>query len=276
MPSESEAAGTGSEEGQSKDPKKLLEAAASSRPTAINAQTYVKKWGTSSNPVALICDDGHTYVVKARQPNNATIGHVVVAEQVVARIGLLIGAPVPEVALVEVPALLVSAQPEMGHMQPGVAHGSRFMADVTEQMALDNTHAENRERFALLAVLYGWMAASDHQFVYNKTGPRLVHSVDHGHFFPGGPNWTLASLTQPSSAQLDSTITNACALTQEEKENAVRHLVKVKETDLARIVAIPPEDWGFVEAERIALLDYLTRRRDEILAAFPVKSGDSK
>jgi hypothetical protein len=54
---------------------------------------------------------------------------------------------------------------------------------------------DNRPRFAALAVLYGWIPAGDAQLIYRQTVSHLVYSVDHGHFFPGGPNWTLAGLS---------------------------------------------------------------------------------
>ena len=48
-----------------------------------------------------------------------------------------------------------------------------------------------KNRCALLAVMYGWFQAGDNQLLYRKTPPELVFSVDHGHFFPGGPEWTV-------------------------------------------------------------------------------------
>jgi hypothetical protein len=217
-----------------------------------------------------MCDDGKIYVVKACQTSKATMGHSMVAEQVVARVGRLIGAPVPEVALVDVPAALISAQAEMSHMNPGIAHGSKFMDGVSERMAIDHMQVpENRDRFGRLAVLYGWMVASDHQFLYNKTGPPLVHSVDHGHFFPGGPGWTVASLASAPVAHLDDAILNPCALTPEEKENAASQIRTVQDCDLREIADVPPAHWGLTEEERTALKAYLSRRRDEIMATFP-------
>jgi hypothetical protein len=258
-----------SEESQTTSPRDLLNNVSGARQAPVRAMTYIRKWETSSKPVALMCDDGQTYVVKALQNNNPLMGRVMVTEQVVARIGLLIGAPVSGVALVDVPAALISTQPEMQHLNHGVAHGSKFMAEVTEQMGLEPAHPLNRDRFARLAVLYGWVSASDLQFVYNKVEPRLVHSVDHGHFLVGGPNWTLTSLAQPSIAQLDATVTNACSLTSEEKDNAVRYLFNIDNHAVAEIVSIPPVEWGFADDERVAFLDYLLRRRDQIKSAFP-------
>src|SRR5258708_10604242 len=71
------------------------------RPTPIKATTYIRKWDTNSKPVALMCEDGATYVVKALQAARADMGRVLVNEQIVARLGRLIHAPVPHFAFID-------------------------------------------------------------------------------------------------------------------------------------------------------------------------------
>jgi hypothetical protein len=66
------------------------------------AHTFVRKWETSSSPALFVCDDGHEYVVKG-----VHAGRMIVNDNLVARIGKRIGAPVPEVAIVHVPSELV-------------------------------------------------------------------------------------------------------------------------------------------------------------------------
>lgn len=200
----------------------------------------------------------------------AEMGRVLVNDQIVARLGELIHAPVPNVALIDVPAELVANQAEMAHMMAGIAHGSQFVENVTERAGFEHAVVlENRQRFALLAVLFGWIGAQDHQFVYSKTGPQLVYSVDHGHFFPSGPAWTEASLAGAPESQPDTQITNACNITQPELHEAIRALSDVGDEALAYIVAVPPDEWGLTMEERMALLNYLTKRRDELLAMLP-------
>jgi hypothetical protein len=158
------------------------------RPAPIKATTYLQKWPSHSQPVALMCEGGSKYVVKALQANRvAEMGRVLVNDHVTARLGTLVRAPVPQCALIDVPAELIANQPEMSHLMAGIAHGSQFVENVTERAGFEHANVlENRPRFALLAVLFGWIGAQDHQFVYSKTAPQLVYSVDHGHFFPGG------------------------------------------------------------------------------------------
>lgn len=242
-------------------------------PAPIRSSTYLRKWPSHSQPVALVCEDGGNYVVKALQANRvAEMGRVMVNDQIVARMGQLIDAAVPKVALIDVPAVLIANQPEMSHMLAGIAHGSLFIENVTERDNFQHTNVpENRPRFAKLAVLFGWIGAQDHQFVYSKTAPQLVYSVDHGHFFPGGPVWTDASLAGAAPAQPDTQVSSACNLTEPELRNAIRALHAVRDEALISIVALPPAEWGLTMEERIALLEFLKRRRDNLLAMFPRK-----
>ena len=237
------------------------------RAAPVTAHTFLQVWPSFSKPVALLCDDGQKYVVKALQASRIEMGRVLVNDQVVARLGALVSAPVPHVALVNVPAELLAAQPEMAHMSPGIAHGSQLIENVTERAGLVHTNVpENRGRFARLSVLYGWTAAADHQFVYQKTDPHLVHSVDHGHFFGNGPTWTEATLLGCPAAQLDATIGPACNLTAEERDEALRELTTFASPEIACAVALPPDSWGITMAERLALVEFLVRRRDQLLA----------
>src|SRR2546425_5181788 len=207
---------------------------------ALRAHTFVRNWGSASDPVALLCDGGEVYVVKARHNGRPEIARMMVAERVVCSIGRVLGAPVPEVAFVEVPAELVAAQPELANFISGIAHGAKFIANTTERDGINHAaEAENRVRFARLAVLFGWAHGADHQFIYEKTPPHRVYSHDHGHFLPGGPNWSVASLTQ-HDAHLDAVIAGGCNLTPVEINEAIVHLKGVVPADIERVVAGVP------------------------------------
>src|SRR5260221_8222271 len=119
-------------------------------------------------------------------------------DQVCGRLGGAMGASVPTVCLVEITDDLIKAnRKKMGHLKPCVGHGSRRIPDVTGRVG-DLSHAEkgdNRQRFNKLSVFYGWLVCGDMQFLKGTQPPHTVYSHDHGHFFPGGPMWTQASLT---------------------------------------------------------------------------------
>jgi len=125
---------------------------------------------------------------------------------------------------------------------------------------------ENRKRFARLAILYGWVQAGDHQFIYQQSSPELVYSVDHGHFFPGGPKWQATNLTGATAAEPDQQLASGCNLTPEELREAAAGLSCISEAMIERIVASPRDEWGITQADRLALVRYLIRRRDELRA----------
>src|SRR5258705_3658080 len=112
----------------------------------VQAHTYLHRWTTSSQPVKLKCSDGQTYVVKGGQSGNPAASRMMIADHVTGRLGALLGAPVPPVVFVDVPAELVAAESEMAHLTPGISHGSRFVDGVSEAAeGLSQTAApENR------------------------------------------------------------------------------------------------------------------------------------
>ncbi len=92
-----------------------------------------------------------------------------------------------------------------------------------------------------------------------------MYSVDHERFFPGGPQWVCANLTQAPRASLDVSIESDCQLTQEELDEALSYLEEINEDIIADVIATIPDQWHIEDYERIELARYLTRRRDEML-----------
>lgn len=166
-----------------------------------------------------------------------------------------------------VPDALIAIQPEMAHLWPGLAHGSRFIPAISpdRQTLQHYTDTENRDRFVKLAVLYGWVAAADHQFFYENNPPRRVYSVDHGYFFGNG-TWDITSLALMPPAVIDAHF-DPCVFNPGELRAARTALDNVSEQMIARAVMRPPEGWGLTKDERIAMAEFLSVRRGQLLAA---------
>jgi hypothetical protein len=99
------------------------------RGSPVAAVTFLRRrTDTASHPVYLECADGHTYVVKPIR-NDAIQGRMLFNDQIIARLGSLIGAAVPTVSLVGISKELIDLNPHpqqgMGHCQPAVCHGSK-------------------------------------------------------------------------------------------------------------------------------------------------------
>lgn len=236
---------------------------------AVEAEIFIDDWGSDSRPALLKCNDTRHYVVKGLQDAKQHMGKVLTNEQVAGRLALAMGAPVPEVVLVDLPGALIAAEPRLQHIRPGICHGSLYLGDNMGRRGIENWGlAENRPRFARLAVLYGWAGSADDQFIYSTSPPELVYSVDHGHFFgPGNPSWDVDSLNRAGGASPNPTIVSACALTPDELRAAASRLSGVSDQLIGQIVAVPRSDWGITENERSALVEYLVRRRDDLIRA---------
>ena len=220
--------------------------------------------GTASRPVRAMGMDGKVYIVKGQQA-----GRQIVNDQIVGCLGVLLGAPVGNPCIVEVDEILTNDpdEPEFVYFQPGLAHATQFIPDTVDdrEMRRYQGQAVNRDRFARLSVLYGWVGAADRQFIYKSQPPNAVSSVDHGHFFPHGPNWTIKDLLAAPQAVLDPEIVNVCQLQSSEIGEALIALVNLSATEILRAVARPPGEWGITIKERVALVDYLVKRRQELL-----------
>lgn len=230
-------------------------------PPDLTAATFDKKFGTNARPVRVFASNGRAYVVKSLQDGHDHMERVLVNEQVVSTLGKAIGAPVASVALISVPKVLIDAEPEMTHMDPGVAHASLWLDNCTEREGLKYVDVgENRNRFAALAILYSWIHANDHQFLYAKAEPHLVYSVDHGHFFPGGPSWTVDRLKAERDPVLDAQF-DSCDLSENEYGVNADKLGALAPSVIAEAVAQPWHEWPITLDERIELADYLEDRR---------------
>ena len=243
----------------------LITAALGSRPPAIRAHTYRRTFLTSSTPALLVCgDDNEEYVVKGSQ-----VGRAIINDQIVGRLGMQLTAAVPTVALIDVPQELVNIQPELRNMSAGLAHGSRWVPDCSDRTWIrPDGIPENRERLAVLSLLYGLACATDHQLIYKNNSTQSVYSVDHGHFFPGGPNWTIATLSAAPVIQPDQRIIKDLALTNDELRRACRTIVSLTDEIIADAIAAVPDEWTFPMADRVALAKHLEKRRNGLVTDF--------
>lgn len=252
------------------DWRELIREAANERPAPVAASTFLERLGTASQPVKVMADDGHVYLVKGRQN-----GRMIVNEQIVAALGTELHAPIPPVALVDVPEPLIRAEANMQHLQPGVSHGSRWLDSCSDRQGIAYTdRPENRPRFAALAILYSWVQGGDQQLIYEKTPPNLVYSVDHGHFFPGGPNWTVAGLQATGDPGLDATF-QACGLDDSDYTPVIDRLRSLPSGAIATAVARPRQDWQISEDERVEVAVYLDDRRWKLIELLGQVGGTS-
>jgi len=231
----------------------------------IAIQTFIDMpMRTASKPVRAIDISARIYILKGMQA-----GRQIFNDQVVAQLGILLGAPVAQPFIADVDAMLTSDpdEPQFSYFKPGLAHASLFIPACEDDRDIRRYQGqpENRDRFARLSVLYGWVGAADRQFIYKKQYPSHVYSVDHGNFFPQGPEWTIEDLIQAPEAMLDPEITKICNFEEAELQGAITALSNLSEHKILQAIARPPTEWGITIKERVVVVDYLVRRRQELL-----------
>jgi hypothetical protein len=209
--------------------------------------------------------------VKDQRPDDQQ-GRRMFNDQVCGQLGRAMGVAVPHVALVEIPSELIGANPkQMGHLKPCVAHGSRRLPDMTGKLGGFDHHekGDNRSRYCGLSVFFGWLFGGDVQFIQTQQPPHTVYSHDHGHFFPGGPMWTNASLAA-NAAQKAAPHPQLVAhlhLTPAELSWALGLLQAVTPDDIVTAVSSPPTEWQVPLDDRVALARFLHKRHGDLVSS---------
>lgn len=226
-----------------------------------------RSWNSAARPVLARGIDKQEYVVKGQQA-----GRQIINDRIVATLGMAMNAPVGEPRIVEISDELLAEEPHYRYLTPGTAHATVFIPGCSDdrepiQYAIQ---LENQARFAAISILSAWIHGNDLQFIYRKIRPNLVYSVDHGHFFPGGPNWKVEYLSQALEigAEIDRRFLSLCQLRLESDEirMALESLSLVEEQTIIKAVASPPIEWGLTITERVSLVNYLLRRQQDLIS----------
>ena len=108
----------------------------------LKAIEYTRSWRTKSKPILLECEDNHNYVVKTQRSDRQIIN-----DQLVARLGKLLDAPVGEPKLIDIPQELIDYTPNLKNISPGIAHGTLWIPHCIDQYTLE-------ERLAMVKYLH--------------------------------------------------------------------------------------------------------------------------
>ena len=150
----------------------------------------------SSGTYRALCSDGKEWWVKPI--NQLQGGKTIVNDQVLARVGLLIAAPVCKVSLVEVTADTEGFEFRPGQFTvAGLSHGSAHIGDplVEDRNLRDRNRDDNARRHAGMFALWDWCCGGDDQWLYAGAQDNQAYAHDLGHFLPGMNNWTVDTLT---------------------------------------------------------------------------------
>lgn len=194
-------------------------------------------------------------------------------DQVTARIGVLMGAPVAEPVLVQLTEKFVERNPGIA-LPPGIYHGTITVPELGpvrkngSAWALTNPTA-NLPRFAQLAILYGLLHCTfDHQFWFDQYGKGLVWSLDHGYVIGSGEIrngvreacWNADELCARNECRLDPVIAEHIFFPDSMLRQAARSLDLLSPDGIAECVSCVPAPWGVSKEEKISLAAYVWDR----------------
>lgn len=214
-----------------------------------------------SLPFKALGSDGNVYWIK--MVGNRQASRVPVTEQVVSGCGRLIGAPVCETAVIQIPSDFHEDILDNGTViQAGPAHGSLNVPNSSFEKWYEPQHRlrdDNRRRHAGYFALYDWCWGDDMQWLYDLFDDWRTYSHDHGHFLPGSPNWTINSLLE--SAEIPHPVgTDGSNLDHNEMEAIAVTLESGLRSDLVGVLNSIPADWPVSQQELEAVGWFLEHR----------------
>lgn len=203
-------------------------------------------------------DDGRDFWCKAI--NNPSSQRIPVNEQIVARLGRLLGVAIPEPALVLLDPLEGWEFYPGRMIERGWAHGGIAVGGAIETRQLDHrTDDDNRVRHAGFYALMDWLAGADQQWLYAALEQNAYYSHDHGHYFPGGPDWTTAALGATGIAARTLGVP-AADLDQAEVGRLADALDHISRQEIDEVMSSIPQDWPVTDAELDELAIFIDAR----------------
>lgn len=199
-------------------------------------------------------------------------------EQIVGRLGRIIGAAVCDVSIIRIPAELKDWEYRPGQrLAEGYAHGSLAIAGPFETRSIQHAGDDaNPERLTSLRILADWCWGGDHQWLYVPAEENRYFSHDHGHYFPGGPNWTIDTLRSNDPSQAAPGAGTIPAQRPEVALRIAEVLAQMDELGIARALAGLPSDWPVKEDELVEMTTYLARRRLGVIERIQLAHGKGR
>lgn len=235
------------------------------------------------------CDDGYDYAIKGiparccQRQARRLYGRELFLEQTVGILGHYLGAPIPDVTAVDLPAELIQAGTWLRCLSPGVCHAVRWIDGAHEtrdtgDVIQANSSGLNRQRLATLAILVGWISdqPGDTQYLLKQSTENRMYSVDHGMLAHSIPVWADIRksniLWQGRGIRPHHAMARALQLRPyqpiheiPEFRVAAQRLVQITSEQIAYALATPPDSWGVTIRQRVWLMQYLQNRREKMV-----------
>lgn len=215
--------------------------------------------GTGADGFLGLASDGKRYWVKA--PDNPQGPRTLVAEVVSYGIGRLVGAPVPQNALIDIPDGLAWRFRDGRTMKAGVGHASLEIpnAVMSDDWAVYSALDDNRRRQAFILAVWDLCMGGDPHWLHQLTDRYSMWTIDHGFWLAGEADWDIASLRKigvsPWVEDIDAGVASASAL-----KEAAEAVEQIELESIRAILSAVPVDWNTTQAELYELATVLVAR----------------
>ncbi len=258
----------------------------------ISAVQQIRRMRGGSQSQLMRASDGGFYIVKFQ--NNPQHVRVLANEFLATRLGLWLGLPMPQVAVIEVSDWLIANNPDLrielgGAATPcssGLQLASRYVVDpeqdtvfdyLPENLMLEKT--KNIEDFAAVLAFDKWTGNADgRQVVFSKPIRSRKYTatfIDQGYCFNAG-QWDFPDAPLRGVFSRNSVYQGIAGW--QSFEPALSRLEQIDYTELWRLAKGMPEEWYQCDSEGLTrLIDTLFRRRSVIrnlITSFRTSSRD--
>jgi hypothetical protein len=239
---------------------------------------------TWAGPFRAVASDNREYFIKSLETCPFGQGASLAVELIVSRIGDLIGAPVCETSLIQVPEEFDNYEVRPGtQIRQGWAHGSLAIerAALVRRDLGGRNRNDNARRHVGAYALYDWCFGEDRQWLHDLDDDRAVYSHDHGLYFPttGTKSWTREQLLYKvgDPHELPEVATG---LSSEEIERVAHRIENVPREAIVEILNSVPSTWPVSNEDLEALGFFLETRAPDVAGRLRMldrsESGDGR
>lgn len=207
-------------------------------------------------------DDGQHYYVKPIYSQRDRL--VPITDQIVGRVGALLGAPVCAVRTIEIGDDLAGTLLHRGRiLPPGIAHASLEVAGKVDVSLLSHMHRDeddNRWRHAAFFALHDWCWGNDVHGLLDTYNDFQFYSHDLGNFLPpDGPGWApnelVALVDEPHEYKQ-----SVRGIPSETAAAVADRLAGISREEIREALAAVPSRWPIRNADLEVVGFFLERR----------------
>jgi hypothetical protein len=227
--------------------------------------SYLRYAPTGARPFLALADDGRNYWVKVKDNphGNKTLAN----EYVVWALGMHIGAPMLNAALLSIPTELDGfTYCDEVKLREGVAFGSLHLASAVEGESVAFVKEDgNMERYPFMLALWDLCLGADMQVLYDTSKANQVSSFDHGLWFSSDEgDWDADVLTRLAEGKWHWPAA-PLGLSGRAFHEAADALTDLSLDDTLNIVSGVPLEWE-IQSNDLEALAWFVAKRAPIVA----------